>query len=84
MSQDTLRARGDRGLEVRGIAALMMYTEQRTKDFVRFLWKVGIIEPVMKGPITVHSRWRLTTRVSRLWDEVMGKPFPAVGYNLQD
>jgi hypothetical protein len=67
-----LRARGDRGLEVRGIAALMMYTEQRTKDFVRFLWKVGIIEPVMKGPITVHSRWRLTTRVSRLWDEVMG------------
>jgi hypothetical protein len=69
-----LRARGDRGLEVRGIAALMMYTEQRTKDFVRFLWKVGIIEPVMKGPITVHSRWRLTSRVSRLWDEVMGKP----------
>jgi hypothetical protein len=69
-----LRARGERGLEVRGIAALMMYTEQRTKDFVRFLWKVGIIEPVMKGPITVHSRWRLTTRVSRLWDEVMGKP----------
>jgi hypothetical protein len=69
-----LRARGDRGLEVRGIAALMMYTDQRTKDFVRFLWKVGIIEPVMKGPITVHSRWRLTSRVSRLWDEVMGKP----------
>jgi hypothetical protein len=69
-----LRARGERGLEVRGIAALMMYTEQRTKDFVRFLWKVGIIEPVMKGPITAHSRWRLTARVSRLWDEVMGKP----------
>jgi hypothetical protein len=69
-----LRQRGERGLEVRGIAGLMMYTDQHTRDFMRFLWKIGVVEPAI-GHTSLGiggGRWRLTVRSKQLWDEVMG------------
>lgn len=77
-----LRKAGREGVEVDRVATFTGETTEKERALLRFLRIIGVAEwwapqlsPVRKGP----PRWRLTDRMTRLWDEVAGPPSYAAG-----
>jgi energy-coupling factor transporter ATP-binding protein EcfA2 len=73
-----LHAAGREGLLTQQVAMLTKETEDSARKLLRFLAKIDAVETYEKessGVVRLSkvTPWRLTDRVSRLWESVMGK-----------
>lgn len=71
-----LRQHQEEGLERMTIASLTGIQEPQVARLTRFMRAIGMLEPFtptsMRG-IRGRQRWRLTSRMRRLWDRVVGR-----------
>lgn len=68
---------GENGMEQRAIAIVLSQEEAKIRAFLRFLRRIGIIEIVenkSRHHMIKQKRWRLTSRIRRLYELVVLKP----------
>lgn len=61
------------GLEVKAIAMYTHKPEDKTRTMLRFLRQIGVAEvfqPEIREGVLGRPKWRLTEKLSRLWNEV--------------
>ena len=64
---------GERGTSIAGLAVHMGESEDKTKARLTFLKRIGVVErhePKKDGDVFPRATWRLTERLTRLWNEV--------------
>lgn len=62
------------GLEWRGVAGLTGLTDDRTRDLLRFLKTIGVLEtfkPQLARGVIGISRYRMTDKIRRIYNSVM-------------
>lgn len=58
------------GLELETIALVTHQTEEKTRKMLRFLSRIGVVWKSTKSGTRGRPRWRLTSRISKLYSEV--------------
>lgn len=66
---------GDDGAELRALALRTGRTDDKTRTYMRFLHRIGIVEPhtVTREGFSKSPRWRLTRKLRKLYEDVMGE-----------
>lgn len=64
---------GDKGLDIRAIALLVGQPDDKTRNLIRFLARIHVVETAAQGKHRIHKqiRWKLTDRVRRLYEIVV-------------
>lgn len=64
---------GETGLEVASLAMFTHHTEDKTRNMLRFLRQIGVVD-TFKVQLTEKTfsrpKWRLTEKLTNLWEEV--------------